>query len=121
MIKQIATVAVYVRDQKEALEFWTKKVGFNLRDNIDMGNGMSWMEVAPEGAETRLVLYPQKLMSDFAERKASIVFACENIEAYCAELKSNGVTFTEELSQMAWGKFASFRDEDGNEFGLKET
>jgi lactoylglutathione lyase len=52
---------------------------------------------------------------------SNIVFACENIEAYCTELKTRGVTFTEELSKMAWGKFASFRDDDGNEFGLKES
>ncbi|MEY2502835.1 MAG: lactoylglutathione lyase [Verrucomicrobiota bacterium] len=119
MIKKIATAAVYVADQKKALAFWTEKVGFELRDNIEMGNGMSWMEVAPPGAESCLVLYPQKLMSNFRELKPSIVFACEEIENLCARLKANGVRFPKDLADLAWGKFASFADEDGNEFGLK--
>lgn len=120
MIKKIATVGIYVDDQNKALQFWTEKVGFELRNNIDMGNGMTWMEVAPQGAESCLVIYPKKLMTNFTELKPSIVFNCENIERVCADLKKNGVTFSKELSSMGWGKFASFKDEDGNEFGLKD-
>jgi lactoylglutathione lyase len=119
MIKKIATVGIYVDDQNKALQFWTKKAGFELRNNIDMGNGMTWMEVAPKGAESCLVIYPKKLMTNFAELKPSIVFNCENIEQVCADLKKNGVLFSKELAIMAWSKFASFKDEDGNEFGLK--
>lgn len=119
MITKIGTVAIYVESQQSALDFWTKKVGFELRNNIDMGNGMTWMEVAPKGAESCLVLYPKQLMTNFAELKPSIVFICDNIEEFCAQMKENGVTFTKELSAMAWGKFASFLDGDGNEFGLK--
>ena len=119
MIKKIATVGIYVDDQKKALQFWTEKIGFELRNNIDMGNGMTWMEVAPKGAESCLVVYPKKLMTNFAELKPSIVFNCENIDQVCVDLKTNGVMFSKELSAMGWGKFASFKDEDGNEFGLK--
>jgi lactoylglutathione lyase len=119
MIKKIATVAVYVADQTKALAFWTEKVGFELRERIEMGNGMAWMEVAPPGAESGLVLYPQKLMRNFRELKPSIVFVCEEIENVCANLKANGVRFPKELADRAWGKFASFADDEGNEFGLK--
>jgi len=119
MIKQIATVGVYVEDQQKALQFWRDKIGFELRNNIDMGNRMTWMEVAPTGAESCLVLYPKELMTNFAELKPSIVFVCQDIEKFCAELKGKGVAFSQELSTMRWGKFASFKDDDGNEFGLK--
>lgn len=119
MITKIGTVGIYVDDQQKALKFWTEKVGFELRINIDMGNGMTWMEVAPKGAESCLVIYPKTLMTNFAELKPSIVFICDNIEEVCSTLKQNGVTFSKELSSMGWGKFASFKDEDGNEFGLK--
>jgi catechol 2,3-dioxygenase-like lactoylglutathione lyase family enzyme len=119
MIKNIATVGVYVDDQKKALQFWTEKLGFELRKNIDMGNGMSWMEVSPKGADSCLVLYPRKLMTNFAELKPSIVFLCEDIERFCAGLKERGVVFVKDLAELDWGKFASFQDEDGNEFGLK--
>jgi lactoylglutathione lyase len=119
MITKIGTVAVYVEDQQKALSFWIAKIGFELRNSIDMGNGMSWTEVAPKGACSCLVLYPRALMTNFAELKPSIVFTCDDIDGFCADLENKGVVFSRELALMAWGKFASFMDEDGNEFGLR--
>ena len=58
-------------------------------------------------------------MTNFAELKPSIVFICENIEKFCAHLKGYGMVFNKDLAELAWGKFASFQDEDGNEFGLR--
>ena len=34
------------------------------------------------------------------------------------ELKKNGVEFSEGLTTMSWGKYAIFRDPDGNEFEI---
>jgi lactoylglutathione lyase len=120
MIAKIATVAVYVDDQHKALKFWTEKIGFEVRDKKDMGNGMFWLEVAPKEAESCLVIYPKKLMPNFNELKPSIVFACHNIDLFCKELKEKGVIFSKEPANLPWGKFATFLDEDGNEFGLRE-
>lgn len=120
MITTIGTVGIYVENQDNALKFWTEKMGFVLRDKKDMSNGMSWMEVSPPNAESRLVLYPKKLMPNFNELKPSVVFYCRNIEGFCSHLKKKGVVFSKELMQLPWGKFAAFLDEDGNEFGLRE-
>jgi lactoylglutathione lyase len=119
MITKIGTVGVYVEDQEKALKFWTEKVGFVEKDRKDMGNGSFWLEVAPPNAESALVLYPKGLMPDFPELKPSIVFMCEDIDAFCAGLKQKGVRFEKELTSLGWGKFASFIDEDGNKYGLK--
>jgi len=119
MIKKISTVGVYVDDQDHAFKFWTEKVGFGLKNKKEMGNGLYWLEVGPVNAESALVLYPKKLMTNFAELKPSIVFICEDIEKVCNKMQANGVVFTMELTTTAWGKFAKFKDEDGNEFGLK--
>ncbi|MBV7336654.1 VOC family protein [Chloroflexi bacterium TSY] len=93
MIKNIATVGVYVEDQDKALEFWTEKFGFQVNRDQDMGNGSRWLEVCPQGAESCLVIYPKSLMKNWAELKPSIVFECENIEALCDELHEKGVMF----------------------------
>jgi catechol 2,3-dioxygenase-like lactoylglutathione lyase family enzyme len=119
MITKIGTIGVYVQDQGKALQFWTEKVGFVEKDRKDLGNGNFWLEVAPPNAESALVLYPKGLMPDFAELKPSIVFMCDNIDAFCAGLKQKGVVFEKELMVLPWGKFASFLDEDGNKYGLK--
>jgi lactoylglutathione lyase len=120
MIQKIATVGIPVNDQPKALQFWTEKVGFEVKNKKEMGNDFYWLEVGPPGAESALVLYPKKMMPQFADSRPSIVFACANIEQLCTRLKQNGVVFTKDLASTAWGKFASFLDEDGNEFGLKE-
>jgi lactoylglutathione lyase len=119
MFSSIATVAVYVDDQDRALWFWTKQVGFELRAEHPIGPDARWLEVAPRGAQSAIVLYPKAMMPDWQSRKPSIVFATEDIEATCAQLAANGVVFAKPLVQMQWSKFASFLDTDGNEFGIR--
>jgi lactoylglutathione lyase len=119
MIKKLATAAVYVDDQRKALEFWTKRVGFEVHRERPMGPQASWIEVGPPGAESCLVIYPKSMMGDWAQRKPSIVFECDDITRTHEEMRDRGVQFTEPPKDMAWGPFAMFVDPDGNEFGLR--
>jgi predicted enzyme related to lactoylglutathione lyase len=119
MIEKIATTAVYVEDQERATDFWTSKMGFDLRRKDEMTPGVFWIEVAPPGAQSALVLYPRKLMADWESRKASIVFVCDDARKMYAELSAKGVNFPEEPKAMPFGVFVSFKDDDGNEFLLK--
>jgi len=119
MITHIGTVAVYVTDQDAALKFWTDQVGFELRTERAMTESARWLEVAPPGADSALVLYPAAIMDDWQARKPSVVFVVDDIEATYDQMTRNGVSFSQELVDMAWGKFAAFVDTDGNEFGLR--
>ena len=116
---KIATVAVYVENQEEALKFWTEKVGFVVHRSQPMGPNPSWLEVGPEGAESCLVIYPKSMMKDWAERIPYVVFECEDIQRKYEEMTSRGVTFTQEPKEMAWGSFAIFLDTERNWFGLR--
>ena len=118
MIGPIKTVSVYVEDQEAALRFYTEKLGFQVRRRLPMGPAALWIEVAPPGAGTCLVLYPRAMMPDWAELKPSIVFHCPDVEALCPELESRGVSVTQQPVKMAWGTFAQFADPDGNSFGV---
>ena len=42
----------------------------------------------------------------------------EDVERTYLEMKKKGVEFSEELTATDWGKFAIFRDLDGNEFEI---
>ena len=119
MIKHVSTVTVYVEDQDEELRFWTDRVGFVLREKRDMGPRASWLEVAPPAADTALVLYPKAMMDDWDSRRPGVVFRTDDIEHTCKRLAANGVTFAKELADLPLGKFASFLDTEGNEFGLR--
>ena len=59
MIANIKTVAVYVSDQKEALRFYTEKLGFEVPRTESMGTDGIWVEVAPRGALSRVVIFPR--------------------------------------------------------------
>lgn len=119
MIQRIATVAVYVEDQQKAKQFWTEKVGFEVVAEHPMGPNAFWLEVAPKGAQTAVVIYPKAMMKNSNERKPSIVFECDNIFETYEAMKAKGVEFLGEPQQMQWGMFVQFKDEDGNEFVLK--
>jgi lactoylglutathione lyase len=58
-------------------------------------------------------------MKDWNARQPSIVFECEDVERTLEELASRGVETGGQPVSMAWGKFGTFKDLDGNEFGLK--
>ncbi|MBA2874732.1 VOC family protein [Thermaerobacillus caldiproteolyticus] len=119
MIKRIATVAIYVEDQQKAKEFWTEKAGFEVVAEHPMGPNAFWLEVAPKGAQTALVIYPKTMMKDWNERKPSIVFECDDVLGTYETMKARGVEFLGEPQKMQWGTFVQFKDIDGNEFVLK--
>ena len=51
MIKALTHVNVWVDDQDEAIDFYTKKLGFELRDDVtvaELGN-FRWVTVGPVG------------------------------------------------------------------------
>jgi lactoylglutathione lyase len=119
MITNIGTVAVYVDDQQKAKEFWVGKAGFQIVAEHQMGPKAVWLEVAPENARTRLVLYPKSMMQGSENMKASIVFECADVMATYEKMKGKGIEFNEEPKKMQWGTYVQFSDEDGNHFLLK--
>jgi lactoylglutathione lyase len=118
MIGPVKTIGIYVEDQPKAIEFYTEKLGFEIRRSIPMGPGANWVEVAPPGAQSCFVLYPKAMMTNWAELKPSVVFHCPDVEETCRRLESNGVRITMPPTPLPWGTFAKFLDLDGNEFGL---
>jgi predicted enzyme related to lactoylglutathione lyase len=119
MIKEIATAAIYVEDQDKAKAFWTEKVGFEVRREQSMGPAGTWLEVAPPGAESGLVLYPRSMMKGWETMTPSIVFNCADVEATYEKMVSKGVEFLDKPNKMAWGTFAQFKDTEGYLFLLK--
>lgn len=121
MITKLASQAIYVSDQAAAETFWKDKVGFEICAKVEMAPGKYWLEMAPPGAETQLVLYPKSMMKDWRERRSSIVFECDDVGATYAMLKHCGVKVGKPPQQVSWGKFSTFQDPDGNEFVIKSA
>jgi predicted enzyme related to lactoylglutathione lyase len=119
MITHVGITTVYVSDQEKAIDFYTNTLGFELRANDAMGD-MRWVEVAPKGATTRIVL--ARGFGGWSEDKVGqftgLGLVADDVEATYRELSAKGVEFTEKPNQQPWGMQAQFVDQDGNGYVL---
>ncbi len=120
MITKASTVGIYVSDQDRALDFYVNKLGFEKLIDEPIGSGARWIEVAPSGAQTHLVLFTPPGQEDRIGTFSNVVFACDDMKRTHGELTGYGVQFSQEPSVQPWGTWAQFKDPDGNEFGLIE-
>ena len=56
VIDQVQIVSVPVSDQERAKDFYLNTLGFELRQEAPFGDGMRWIEVAPEGSTASMTL-----------------------------------------------------------------
>jgi catechol 2,3-dioxygenase-like lactoylglutathione lyase family enzyme len=134
---RISTAQVWVDDQDEALDFYTKKLGMEVRSDVtlpEMGD-FRWLTVGPAGQpDVAIVLMAipgppvmdeetaQQVRSLMAKGFAGTVFlTTDDVHAAYEELKSRGVEFTEEPEERPYGIDSGFRDPSGNSFRLTQV
>jgi uncharacterized glyoxalase superfamily protein PhnB len=134
---RIAVSQIWVHDQDEALEFYTKKVGMEVRSDVtlpELGN-FRWLTVGPAGqpdvAITLMAIPGAPVMDDgtadqvralMAKGFAGTVFlVTDDCRASYEELKARGVEFTEEPEERPYGIDSGFRDPSGNSLRLTEV
>ena len=127
---RIATTQLWVHDQDEALEFWTKKVGMEVNTDVtvpELGN-FRWLTVGPpEQNDVSIVLMAipgPPVMDDktadevralMAKGFAGTVFlTTEDCQGAYEELTARGVEFTEKPEERPYGIDSAFRDPSGN-------
>ncbi len=120
MIRRVRTVGVFVSDQDRARDFYVQQLGFQVRTDEPMGPPGSprWLEVAPAGAETALVLFTPPGSEDRIGTFTGCVLAGDDLAATHRKLTAAGVRFTDEPNEQPWGLWAQFEDPDHNTFGL---
>ncbi len=118
MIKAIKFVGIPVRNQDDALAFYTEKLGFVIVTDQDFDGKQRWIELRIPGAETRIVLFTPAGQEDRIGTFASVSFIADNVEKTYAELRAKGVEFTGPPRKEDWGTSAIFKDADGNTFVL---
>jgi catechol 2,3-dioxygenase-like lactoylglutathione lyase family enzyme len=134
---RIANAQLWVHDQDEALEFYTRKLGFEVRSDVTMPElgDFRWLTVGPAGQDdfaiTLMAIPPAPVMDAgtaeqvkelMAKGFAGTVFlTTDDCRASCEELKARGVEFTEEPEERPYGIDAGFRDPSGNSFRLTQV
>jgi uncharacterized glyoxalase superfamily protein PhnB len=136
MIK-ISTAQLWVHDQDEALEFWTKKVGFEERADVsfpEMGE-FRWLTVGPVGQDDISIVLmaipgPPVMdeqtggqVSDLMSKgfAGTVFLATDDCRASYEDMKSRGVQFSEEPEERPYGIDAGFRDPSGNSVRLTQV
>ena len=119
-ISHVSVITIQVKDQDEALRFYTEQLGFEKRSDVPMGEGMRWVTVAPAGSATEFVLSAGYAAGAGAPIGANtgVVLETDDIDAAYRELSGRGVRFTKEPSMESFGGWAELVDQDGNGFGL---
>ena len=117
-VGKIATVIVPVADQDGMIDFYVGKLGLEKRVDIPFGGQYRWVEVGPEGADTTIALAPPPPdgSTQVGKRETGISFHAEDVNAYHAQLKADGVDVDAEVSRMGDPVPPMFwlRDPEGN-------
>jgi uncharacterized glyoxalase superfamily protein PhnB len=133
----ISTVQLWVDDQDEALEFYTSKLGMEVRSDVtlpEMGD-FRWLTVGPaDQPDIAIVLMAipgapvmdadtqQQVRELMSKGFAGTVFlTTEDVRADYEELKARGIEFTEAPEERPYGIDSAFRDPSGNHIRLTQV
>jgi uncharacterized glyoxalase superfamily protein PhnB len=132
----IGSAQLWVHDQQAALEFYTRKVGFEVRSDVtlpEMGN-FRWLSVGPAAQpDVAIVLMlipgPPVMDTETAEQvrdlmgkgfAGTVFLVTDDCRAAYDELVGRGVEFTEKPEDRPYGIDAAFRDPSGNHIRLTQ-
>lgn len=133
MIRRLTHATIWVEDQERALDFYTNKLGFEVKTDQTMGT-FRWLTVGPKGqTDLELVLMlaaPTEMVDE--ETVAMIrkliakgamgagVFGTDDCRKTYEELRAKGVEFRSEPKERPYGVEAIFVDDSGNWFSLTQ-
>jgi catechol 2,3-dioxygenase-like lactoylglutathione lyase family enzyme len=127
MQQRICLTTLVVTDYDDAISFYTRKLGFELREDIPLGGGKRWVVVAPHGAmEGGLLLARaanEQQRQAVGSQTGGRVFLFLHTDDFARDYRSyrdRGVRFLEEPRQEQYGTVAVFEDLYGNRWDLIE-
>ncbi|MDK1491675.1 VOC family protein [Sinorhizobium sp. 7-81] len=125
MKQTIARVAIVVPDYDDGIAFYCGKLGFDLIEDTELGDGKRWVLARPRGAaETALLLAKAEgerqraaIGNQTGGRVGFFLFTDDFARDHAAMLAA-GVEFREAPRQEAYGSVAVFTDPFGNLWDL---
>ncbi|MEP7075649.1 MAG: VOC family protein [Acidobacteriota bacterium] len=127
MKQSIAHIALVVDDYDEAIEFYTKKLGFQLLDDTPQSETKRWVKVAPKGSTECCLLLAKGVgdeqRSRIGNQTGGRVFLFLRTDDFWRDYEiylSKGVKFVREPKVEEYGTVAVFEDLYGNLWDLIE-
>jgi catechol 2,3-dioxygenase-like lactoylglutathione lyase family enzyme len=121
---RLAAVTYVVRDYDEAIDWFTRVLGWALVEDIDLGGGKRWVRVSPPGGGCELLLArgvgdaQRAAIGNVAGGRVAFFARVDNFDTEHRRLIAAGVEFAETPRDEAYGRVAVFRDLYGNRWDL---
>ena len=128
MKQSIVHIALLVKDYDEAIDFYTKKLNFELiEDTYQAEQDKRWVVVSPPGSNGVTLLLARASKSEqktfVGNQTGGRVFLFLNTDDFWRDynaMKSRGVNFVRPPKQQDYGTVAVFEDLYGNLWDLLE-
>ncbi|HEX6360763.1 VOC family protein [Actinophytocola sp.] len=120
----LGLVALLVRDYDEAIEFFTRALGFVLREDTDQGGGKRWVVVDPPGGQTGLLFAravgpeQEARVGDQHGGRVGFFLNVDDFTTAHDHMTRAGVRFEAEPRNEIYGTVAVFLDLYGNRWDL---
>ena len=124
--RTLAHVALVVRDYDEAIDFYTRALGFKLVEDTKLSAEKRWVVVAPSDNGASLLLAKASndaQLSRVGNQTGGRVFLFLHTDDFDRDhrlMTSHGVRFVEGPRAEKYGKVAVFEDIYGNRWDLIE-
>ncbi|MBK9636907.1 MAG: VOC family protein [Bacteroidetes bacterium] len=127
MKQQLALMALLVNDYDEAIEYYTNKLHFVLKEDTFLSPEKRWVVVSPPGSMGASLLLAkasteeQKLqIGNQSGGRVFIFLHTDNIERDYQNLLKNKIEIVREKNTEPWGTVLVFKDLYGNLWDLIE-
>ena len=124
----IDLVTFVVADYDEAIEYFTRCLGFDLTEDVpaitNSGRSKRWVVVRPPGAQTGLLLAradgdrQSNAVGNQTGGRVTLFLQVEKFERTYEAMGSAGVAFVEEPRSESYGRVAVFEDPWRNRWDL---
>ncbi len=126
MKQDIVHIALVVRDYDEAIDFYTKKLNFELlEDTYQVEQDKRWVVVAPPGSRGTTLLLARASKSEqeafIGNQSGGRIFLFLNSDDFWRdyhEMQAKGIRFVREPKEADYGMVAVFEDLYGNRWDL---
>lgn len=128
MKQSIVHIALVVKDYDEAINFYTKKLNFDLiEDKYQPEQDKRWVVVAPPNSTGTSILLAraskaaqEKFIGNQAGGRVFLFLNTDDFWRDYKEMTSNGIEFVREPKKAEYGTVAVFKDLYGNLWDLLE-
>src|SRR6476659_4108203 len=129
---KIAKMPIYVKNQNEALRYYTEKLGFEIRDDVTNGD-FRWLTVgSKDQPDMELILMPLRVDGNLNEEDVQTmagllengklshhVWKTDNLRGLYEKLNAKGALFVMPPTDRPYGVIeALLKDDSGNVFVL---